>query len=99
MLTQEWNLEVDLGGNTGTPQFSLRSKDGTVTGDYDGFFGAADVTGIQKGNHVEWSFGGDYNGNEFECVYKGTITDYGTMKGTVSLNDGALEGSWTATKR
>ena len=94
----DWDIEVDINGNTGTPKFSLTSEGGKVTGGYDGLFGLAEIEGTQKGNEVEWSFDCSYNGNDFVCVYRGTVVDYGTMKGTMSINEGAVQGTWIATK-
>jgi hypothetical protein len=91
-VTGIWNLEVDLGGNTGNPVFTFKQTGEKLTGKYKGQFGEADVTGTIKGNKIEFSFSVDMG----KAVYKGTY-EKGTMKGEVNYGD-QLSGTWTGKK-
>ena len=94
-VTGHWKVEVDLGGNTGNPEFTLKQKGNDVTGKYKGQFGEADVTGKVTGNKIEFSFSVNDMG---KAVYKGTIgEDSATMKGDVKYGD-QLSGTWTGKK-
>ena len=94
-VTGTWKVEVDLGGNTGNPEFTLKQKGNDVTGKYKGQFGEADVTGKVTGNKIEFSFGVNDMG---KAVYTGTVEDDSmTMKGNVKYGD-QLSGTWTGKK-
>jgi hypothetical protein len=88
-----WNLEVELGGNTGNPVFTFKQKGETLTGKYKGQFGEAEVKGTVKGKKIEFSF---KIGDMGKAVYTGTI-EKGAMKGDVKYGD-ALSGTWTGKK-
>jgi hypothetical protein len=88
-----WKVEVDLGGNTGNPEFTFKQKGNDLTGKYKGQFGEADVTGKITGTKIEFSFS---VGDMGKAVYTGTI-DKDTMKGTVKYGD-ELSGTWTGKK-
>jgi hypothetical protein len=89
-VTGTWKVEVDLGGNTGNPEFSLKQKDDEVTGKYKGQFGEADVKGKVTGKKIEFSFS---VGDMGKAVYSGTVEE-DTMKGTVKYGD-QLSGTFT----
>jgi hypothetical protein len=85
-----WNVEVDLGGNTGNPVFTFKQKGEELTGKYKGQLGEADLKGKVTGNKIEFSFAvGDLG----KAVYTGTIEN-DTMKGKAKYGD-QLEGTWT----
>lgn len=92
-VTGTWKLEVDLGGNTGSPEFTFKQKGEKLTGRYKGQFGEADVTGTLKGNKIEFSFEVDMG----KAVYTGTVEKDGSMKGKVNYGD-QLSGTWTGKK-
>jgi hypothetical protein len=92
-VTGTWKLEVDLGGNTGAPEFTFKQKGEKLTGKYKGQFGEADVTGTLKGNKIEFSFEIDMG----KVVYTGTVEKDGTLKGKVNYGD-QLSGTWTGKK-
>jgi hypothetical protein len=85
-----WNVEVDLGGNTGNPVFTFKQKGEELTGKYKGQLGEADLKGKVTGNKIEFSFAvGDLG----KAVYTGTIEN-DTMKGKAKYGD-QLEGTFT----
>ncbi len=88
-VTGTWKVEVDVGGQTGEPVFTLKQKGDKITGKYNGSFGEQDVTGTVKGNKVEFGFDLDQG----KVVYTGTI-DKDSMKGEAKYGD--LTGTWTA---
>ncbi|MBI3836687.1 MAG: hypothetical protein HY288_01970 [Planctomycetia bacterium] len=92
-VTGTWNVEVDLGGQTGAPVFTFKQEGEKVTGKYKGQFGEAEVTGKVKGKEIEFTFEIQGGG---KVVYNGTI-DKDTMKGKVDYA-GQASGTWTGKK-
>jgi hypothetical protein len=92
-VTGTWKLEVDLGGNTGSPEFTFTQKGEKLTGKYKGQLGEADVTGTVKGNKIEFSFS---IGDMGKAVYTGTVDKDG-MKGKAEYGD-QLSGTFTGKK-
>lgn len=88
-VTGTWKVEVEVGGQTGDPVFTLKQKGDKITGKYNGSFGEQEVTGTVKGNKVEFGFDLDQG----KVVYTGTI-DKDSMKGEAKYGD--LTGTWTA---
>ena len=94
-----WEFEVDVNGNAGTPQFSFKIDGGQLAGNYSGLLGESTIQGSQHGTRLKWTLTGEYNGQEVTCDYEGELTGFGQMQGTVTFNDGALDGTWTAKKK
>lgn len=92
-VTGTWDMEVEIGGQTGTPVFTFKQDGEKLTGKYKGQFGEADVTGKLKGKDIEFSF--ETQGAKIE--YKGTV-DKDTMKGTADYA-GQATGEWKAKKK
>lgn len=92
-VTGTWNVEIELGGNSGTPVFTLKQEGEKLTGRYKGQFGEAEVTGKVKGDEVEFSFEVDNN----KIVYKGKISK-DTMKGEADYA-GQATGTWTGKRK
>jgi hypothetical protein len=88
-----WNVEIEIGGQTGTPVFTFKQEGEKLTGKYKGQFGEADVTGTLKGNAIEFSF----ETQGAKIVYKGTV-DKDTMKGQADYAGQAM-GDWKAKKK
>ncbi|MBX9622570.1 MAG: alpha/beta hydrolase [Gemmataceae bacterium] len=88
-VTGTWKVEVEVGGQTGEPEFTLKQDGEKITGKYKGSFGEQDVTGTVKGDKVEFGFDLDQG----KVVYTGTV-DKDAMKGEVKYGD--LAGTWTA---
>ncbi|HEY1599732.1 MAG TPA: hypothetical protein VGG64_09030 [Pirellulales bacterium] len=92
-VTGTWNVEIELGGNSGTPEFTLKQEADKVTGKYKGQFGDADLTGKVTGDQIEFSF--EVQGNKI--AYKGTIAK-DSMKGEADYA-GQAEGTWTGKRK
>ena len=92
-VTGTWNVEIDLGGNSGTPEFTFKQEGDKVTGKYKGQFGDADLTGKVTGDAIEFSF--EVQGNKI--AYKGTIAK-DSMKGEADYA-GQAEGTWTGKRK
>lgn len=92
-VTGTWNVVVELDIGGGEPVFVFEQEGETLTGTYQGTFGAADVTGTVTGNQIEFRFGGD----GAEAVYVGTL-DGDTMRGTCDYG-GVGEGTWEANRQ
>ncbi|MEX0679240.1 MAG: hypothetical protein WD063_19345 [Pirellulales bacterium] len=94
-LTGAWEVTIDIGGQQGAPEFTLKQEGDKLTGKYKGQFGEADVTGKVKGQEVEFSFELQEG---MKAVYKGTIEKDGTMKGKADYA-GQATGEWTGKRK
>ena len=91
-VTGTWNFVVELDVGGGEPTFVFTQDGETLTGTYEGTFGSADVTGVVKGNEIQFAFGSE----GVEATYTGTI-DGNMMKGTCDYG-GVGDGTWEARK-
>jgi hypothetical protein len=86
----KWLMNVETSMGNGSPTFVLKHvNDTTVTGNYTGALGEAEVKGTVNGNKVRLEF--TIQANIIE--YTGTV-DGDSMKGTVKLGTMG-EGSFT----
>ncbi len=92
-VTGTWDVEIEVGGNQGTPVFTFKQEGEKLTGKYKGQLGEADVTGTVKGSDIEFSF----ETQGAKIVYTGKI-DKDTMKGAANYADQAT-GDWTAKRK
>jgi hypothetical protein len=93
-VTGTWAVEIEISGQQGTPEFTLKQEGEKLTGKYKGQFGEAKVTGKVKGKEIEITFEAEGVG---KVVYTGTI-DKDTMKGKADYG-GQATGTWTAKKK
>jgi len=93
-----WDMTVNSEAGTANPVFTFQQQGETLTGNYKGLLGEAKVSGTVKGDKVEFSFDGEYDGNKFKVVYSGSLESAGTMKGTARFGD-LGEANWTGKKR
>ena len=89
-VTGSWQFIVELDIGSGEPTFVFEQDGEMLTGTYEGTFGEAPVTGMVKGDQIEFRFGAQ----DSEAVYVGTI-DGDTMSGTCDYG-GVGEGTWEA---
>lgn len=91
MVTGDWVLSVDLGGQGGDATFELQEgDDGALTGSYTGALGRADVSGMVKDGNIEMTF----DSQAGKVTYQGEATE-DTMAGTVTygqLGSGTFSG-------
>lgn len=92
-ITGTWAVEIEIGGQQGMPEFTLKQEGKKLSGKYKGQFGDADVTGTVNGKDVEFSF----EAQGAKITYKGTI-DRDTMTGTADYA-GQATGDWKAKKK
>ena len=93
-----WAIQIEIGGNTGTPSVTFKQDGETITGTYSSqVVGEQQVTGTVKGNAITFAFQASFDGNAVKVTYSGTV-DKDTMKGTVAFGD-LGEGTWTAKKK
>lgn len=77
-VTGKWLLTVSLGdGQGGDATFDLKQEGEKITGTYSGAVGEAEVTGMVKGDEVEFSF----ESQAGKVSYKGKVSGE-TMEGT-----------------
>lgn len=96
-LTGTWNAEVNVAGNTGTPEFTFKQDGDTLTGTYKGLLGEAPVKGKVEGQKVRWEISGEYSGERYTIVYTGTLESDDVIKGKVDFA-GQADGTFVARK-
>ncbi|MEZ5354412.1 MAG: hypothetical protein R2762_17385 [Bryobacteraceae bacterium] len=94
-ITGKWDFEVVLDIGSGNPTFTFTQDGERLTGTYSGAAGDAKLTGVVKGDQVEFTFPANLGGDSLEVIYKGKIAVDGTMSGTADYG-GAATGKWTA---
>lgn len=92
-ISGAWAVEIEIAGQQGMPEFTLKQEGEKLSGKYKGQFGDADVTGTVKGKDVEFSF----EAQGAKITYKGTV-DKDTMKGSADYA-GQATGEWKAKKK
>ena len=97
-VTGDWTFNVQTDQGSGTPAMSFKQDGETLTGTYVGTFGSANLKGTIKGAAIEFSFTADAQGQAVDSVYRGTV-EKDTMKGTVAIAGGQLNGTFTAARK
>lgn len=93
-VSGKWNARVDLGGQGGTPNFTLKQDGKKLSGRYSGALGDADLTGTVKGNAINFDF--EVQGAKIH--YEGKVSDDAkTMEGTCDYG-GQASGTFKATR-
>lgn len=96
-ISGTWGFQVTTDAGSGDPEFTLKQEGTKLTGKYRGQLGDADVTGTVEGSEVTIEFSVSMGGGA-RIIYKGTIENPSSMKGTVDLA-GQASGTWTAEKK
>lgn len=96
-VTGEWAFTVTTDQGSGNPTFTFKQEGEKLTGQYNGTFGTADLTGTVKGNAIQFSFTADVQGQQAPITYKGTV-EKNTMKGTLDIA-GMVSGTFSGTKK
>ncbi len=82
-----WALQIDLGGNTGTPSVTFKQEGEKLTGTYSSqVLGEQQITGTIKGNDITFGFQASFDGNAVKVTYSGKV-EKDTMKGEVTFGD------------
>jgi len=94
-VTGTWEAKVEVGGQTGSPNFVLKQNGEELTGTYSGALGEAPVTGTVRGSDVTI----DFEVSSYKIHYAGKRDSDGKkMEGTVDFG-GVASGTFTATKK
>jgi hypothetical protein len=97
-ISGTWDFTVNTDAGSGNPVFTFQQQGERLTGTYKGMLGEAKVSGVVKGDKVEFSFETDFNGEKLKVAYSGVIESATSMKGKATFA-GLGEGTWTATKK
>jgi hypothetical protein len=98
-VTGKWAFTVQTDGGTGNPVVTMKQDGEKLTGHYSSqTLGEADFTGTVKGNAIRFTFNANAQGQAVDVVYDGTV-EKDTMKGTVAIAGGQLNGTFTAKKQ
>ena len=95
-VTGTWAMTVETSMGSGNPRFSLTQKGEEITGNYEGRFGEAPVTGTIKGDQVTLAITVSVEGQEMKIEYVGTV-DGDAMAGKVVFG-GFGEGTFKGTR-
>ena len=97
-VTGDWvfNVVTDMG--SGTPAITFKQDGEALTGTYAGTLGNATFKGTIKGNALEFSFQVDAQGQTIDVNYKGVV-DKDTVKGTVAMAGGQLNGTFDGKRK
>jgi hypothetical protein len=98
-ITGKWLFTVETDGGGGTPTITFKQEGEKLTGKYSGQLGENDLTGTVKGSDVKFSFNASAQGQQIDAVYTGTIVDKDSMKGTLALAGGQINGTFTAKRQ
>jgi len=96
-VSGRWSFEVETSAGSSSPTFIFKQEGETLTGQYQGAFGEAPLTGTVKEKEIRFSFKVQAQGAEVTITYTGTI-EKNSMKGTAQLGDLA-SGTWTAKRQ
>lgn len=96
----EWDFEVSVNGNTGSPSFKLVQAGVNLLGSYDGLLGHnRPVKGQVRNDEIEFVVTAEYQGNPVTVTYKGKVTGDGKMAGRMLAGpNNEMRGEWTATR-
>jgi hypothetical protein len=97
-VTGDWIFSVVTDMGSGTPAITFKQAGEALTGTYAGTLGNATFTGTIKGNAIAFSFEVDAQGQTIDVNYRGEI-DKDTVKGTVSMAGGQVNGTFNGTRK
>lgn len=97
-ISGEWLFTVETGMGSGSPNITFKQDGEKLTGTYSGQLGNTSFTGTVVGTTVEFSFTTEAQGQSIDVAYKGAV-DGKSMKGTVNMAGGQLNGTFTGTKK
>lgn len=98
-VTGKWVFDVQTGQGGGQPTITFQQDGEKLTGHYSSqTLGEADFTGTVKGNAVQFTFNANAQGTEIDVTYAGTV-EGDSMKGTVNMAGGQLNGTFTGKKQ
>ncbi len=97
-VSGKWKGEVEVAGNSATPEFTFQQADTVLTGTYKGMLGEAPINGTVEGKKIRWAIKVNYDGNPITITYAGTLESDTLIKGTVDFA-GQAEGTFTAKKQ
>jgi hypothetical protein len=98
-MAGDWILTVTTDTGVTNPTLTLMQEGDALTGEYSSAtLGTAKVRGTVREGTVTISFEADLQGQLIPVIYRGTVDDKGEWSGSLDIADGALMGSFTATK-
>jgi len=92
-----WVFEVETDAGSSSPIVAFKQEGETLTGQFNGAFGEAPLTGTVKGKEIRFSFKVSAQGTEVTVSYVGTI-EKNSMKGSVQIGT-QDSGAWTAKRQ
>ena len=97
-VSGEWDITITSENGNFTPRATLEQQGDKLKGQYHGTFGESKLEGSVNDKKIEWKTTVNAQGQSVQVVYRGTIEDDGTLKGTVEFGDFG-SGQWTAKRK
>jgi hypothetical protein len=95
-LTGSWTFTVQSDAGTSNPMVTFKQNGEKFTGHYSSMLvGEAELTGVVKGQTIEFTVRAEVQGAPLELKYTGTIESKDSMKGTLTTG-GFGDGTFTA---
>jgi hypothetical protein len=96
--TGKWQIHNSIAGNESDMACDWTQKDTDLTGSCSSDHGSVNVTGKVDGRNVNWVYKSEYNGGPITLTYKGTLDSTSKISGTVTVEEYAVDGEFTATQ-
>jgi hypothetical protein len=98
-VTGVWIFSVESPAGKSNPTLTFKQEGEKLTGQYSSaLMGEADLTGIVKGQAIEFVVSANVQGTQVELKYSGSVDSKDSMKGTLSAGE-LGSGTFTAARK
>ena len=94
-----WNVEASADGHNAAPVCVFKQLENRLSGvcKYDNI--SSDLTGEVKDKEVTWKYDTTYEGEPITVTFFGRLDTETTMKGSLQVAPGAVQGEFSAKKQ
>ncbi|MBZ5621509.1 MAG: hypothetical protein LAQ69_22700 [Acidobacteriia bacterium] len=96
-ISGAWKLEGDIAGVHINRVCAIKQADNKITGGCKNQTNELVLTGEVNGSNVTWKYDTDYEGTKVTLVFKGTIEEGASMKGSIEAS--GASGEFTAKRQ
>jgi len=98
-LSGKWQIHASISGNESDYDCSFTQKAADLTGSCDSSRGTVQITGKVTDKGASWAYKTEYNGAPLTVSFAGKLESEAKMTGTVTAEEYAVSGEFTATKK